>query len=245
VGFWKRIAEKIKELDENVDEEKSKRALENSNKFLKDAVTNLRKPKAGGRTQKDVAIAEANSNSSKDARVKELIEDPRALSDLSDSELQFLRLTTQSDLEIYERDFSEKDREMVRGIRSAESEHQLSNPLVAPFVDFIIPRTKLKEKQDQIDNRSRLLKLINQEMNSREKLNKPHEPAVAPVKTQPSKQERRAELLVEIDQLRVEAEQRLKALQDRKAGVEEIKRYQNMYDDAIRQKEQQVRESLL
>lgn len=240
MGLWQHFKDELKkarEEQQKKDEarlEKADRFVEKSDQFFKGGIAYAKRPK-------DDRTADTDN---RNARVNELIDAPTELTRLSDEELELLRLTTENDLDILRRDFSEQDREALKELKSADVEHKLSNPLLAPFVDMIVPRKKLQEKQEQIDNRKLLLKLIAHQKDNRKHLNRPPEPAVVAPTPPPSKDELRAKLIAQIDQLRIEEVERLKSLKDRNATEDEVRRWENMYGDAIREKEQQVIELL-
>jgi hypothetical protein len=167
-----------------------------------------------------------------------LTTDPTALDSLSNEELEHLRLTTESRLERYQREFTDEERDFLQKLNSPEAQFHLSTPIVGKVIEAMLPADKIRNKQERIDDLKLLLNLVVNKQAQRTE--KPSPPAQI---TPPTQAQKREKLLGEIQLLRSEKKAATEQLASR-ASEDDIRRYENMYDNAIRRLETEL-ETLL
>lgn len=235
MGLLERMKRKLEEWDNKADVEGAEARLEKAQAFMERGFAYRKQVKE----KKTAGVV----NGAKDEdRIRQFIAQPATLSKLSDDELDLLHIQSKHQLEICERDYSTEERNEYSALKSANVQHQLSNPLISPLADILTPRKRLEEKQHRIDNRKLLLKLIEHEESKRKSSKATTTtPSVEPPST---KEEKRVQLLAEIDNLQSQKSARVNTLRDRSASEDEIKRNENMFDDAISNRERELSELL-
>ena len=167
-----------------------------------------------------------------------LTTDPTALDSLSNAELEHLRLTTESMVDRCQREFTDEERDFLQALNSPEGQFHLSTPIVGKVVEAMLPADKIRKKQDRIDDLKLLLNLVvNKQV---QRTDKPSPPAQI---TPPTQAQKREKLLGEIHVLRSEKKAAIEQLASR-GSEDDKRRYENMYDNAIRRLETEL-ETLL
>jgi hypothetical protein len=238
VGFWKKIqdlgdpekvAERVKKSEDSL--KRIREANERAREANREAKAKRMEPPAGN----------PNDNQSREReRIKALISDYKALDNLSEDELEHLRLTSESTLEKCERDFTAEEKDMLRQLNTPEMQVELSTPIIGSLIRAMIPEAKVREKQEQIDDLKLLLKLIA----NKQKAKPQPEPEPAQKPQQPTRAEKRAASQKRLADLQRDKADDLDQMAKNGSDEESIKRRANMWDDAIRREEEELRKYL-
>jgi len=222
VGLWKK-SEKKEPSDAESQEPpgRAKQFRNNGVAALKKQISKFKQHRQG-----------PQPNDDEEEELKRMTSDPAALDTLSGEQLEHLRLRTESSLETYEREFTDEEKELLRTLNTPEAQFHLSKPIVGNLLQKMIPDAKPRQKQDRIDDLKLLLKLIVSKQESR--IETPSEP---PPATVPTEAQQREKLLAEIQVLRSEKAVAIEQLGGGRGSEDEIRRYENMYDNAIRRLE--------
>jgi hypothetical protein len=243
VGLWKKIQE-ARERNRVEGQAKLETARRDFHKAKDELVETWRCPISPSLQEEDTEEPPApQSPDSQKEELKRLITDPAALDSLTDEQLERLRLTTENTLERCEREFTSEEKQMLRALNTPEAQADLATPIIGGIMKSRMKpvEAKAKEKQEQIDDLKLLLKFIAaKQKGNQERTTRPQPPQPALTKA-----EQRERLLTEIQTLQAEKAAALDKMRGNRAGDEEIRRYENMYDNAIHRLETKLENLLI
>lgn len=177
--------------------------------------------------------------SEQNAELRRLLSDPAKLDGLSADQLEDLRLILEVRLEASERDFTDEEKEFLREINGPQVQFHMSMPIVGDMFKQMLPDTA-RQKQELIDNLKAVIKLISARQSRFVTVQeKPLSHTV------PTKEDERKEMLDEIDSLRSLRNSRREKMKLEGASEEEIRRFENMIDNAIHLREAALQKLLL
>lgn len=244
MGFWKwleEVRERIR-LEGQREPEKAQQARQRANEELKKTLGNFKEAlspstrKSNNELDEDTEGSVAPKPKTDPERQKyeellQFISDPTALDELSDIELERLRLTTESDIEVAEEGISNNEQAMSR--------LQSDNPGILDGLFTGTIQAATDGLRDENRKRRLLLKFI-EAHRGRKATTKDQSPQPALTKA-----EQRESLLSEIQTLQAEKASALEKMRANRAGDDEIRRYENMYDNAINRLETKLENLLI
>jgi hypothetical protein len=218
VGFWENMKKRTEEarLQEEEEERKFQEAEERWKQDRREAWKGLgRIFLEGVKITGDAIQQQITAANLEHERLEKMLTDPTALDPFSDVELEHLRLTTESEIAGY----GTVPPQASEALMTLSDSNDAMNILAA----------------EELRNKKLLLNLI---AANQQRRNQPK-----PVQPQ-TLSERRQNLLNDIEDLLREKAETVKRMTDRNASEEEIKRFENIYDDSIQRKETKLRKLL-